>query len=696
MINIIKQQRKKFPKLYEAIRFLIVGGVATIIDMLVMGAVIFLSDRALFANEYLNVFFMKSRASSAVVVSATAIGFVVGLIFNYVFSLLYVYDYDSKEAKTKKGFVLFAILSSIGLALQTVGMYIFYSLLGLNQWIVKIILVFVVLVFNYVTRKLFIFKEKRNRDFAPLVNSDDNISINDKLTVKEKLLNCLFVFSSGCLSLFLYNPETFGVGGKFVKFLPYIYFIMSICIATFLVAIINKKMIGKIKFSIKSKVAIITLIYATVFTFNYMYVKPLNIKNIALAVFSIFAVYCYCYLLINLGIKFVKRFWAECDKLDKKIFIVLSMFGICISIVIALLTRIFMSPALDYDVFFSFDTGMLVAEDYQINQLMPQNDFRHFLMSLAIAPFGIIASIIKINIIKGLIISCIQVLIISYSIVKVRSFLQIKNKALTCAFVVLCVVTSTIMFNVFTAEKFVFALFYIIACIDYSIKKSPYKWVFFVGAISIMTTNIFILPIVLWLDKKPFKEWFAELVVIATIFLSVLILSGQFNLLLFFKNSWDALKIYTTTNISMNFKQYLVFVASILISPKMIFANKISQAMPSTTMAIAGVFVLCVSLLGFILNYKDRYTQVAFYWQCFMFVLLVVIGWGAALNEMFIYSALFLWSTISLIYKFIDRIIKSISVKVHIISAFAGVILIYNIINFINILAFAISKYPTF
>ena len=57
---------------------------------------------------------------------------------------------------------MFALLSLVGLCIHLIGMFIGYDLLGINEWIIKIVLTFVVLVFNYISRKKFVFKEVNN------------------------------------------------------------------------------------------------------------------------------------------------------------------------------------------------------------------------------------------------------------------------------------------------------------------------------------------------------------------------------------------------------------------------------------------------------------------------------------------------------------------------------------------------------
>ena len=72
------------------------------------------------------------------------------------------------------------------------------------------------------------------------------------------------------------------------------------------------------------------------------------------------------------------------------------------------------------------------------------------------------------------------------------------------------------------------------------------------------------------------------------------------------------------------------------------------------------------------------------------------MGWGAALNEMFIYSSCFAWSVIGLIYKFIENICKTDKTKIIVLTCLVVLIVGYNIIEFSRILYYGVVNHPTF
>lgn len=161
MKKLIQNFTAKYPRLAEIIRFLIVGGLATVIDYLVMGIVLYCFEPSLYPHFY-NVWIGGGEPSTAATITGTGFGFTAGLIFNYIFSIIFVFQ-EKGDARTAKGFILFTLLSIGGLLINLGGMYLGYNILKINEWLVKTFFTLVVLVYNYITRKIFLFKGKTNQ-----------------------------------------------------------------------------------------------------------------------------------------------------------------------------------------------------------------------------------------------------------------------------------------------------------------------------------------------------------------------------------------------------------------------------------------------------------------------------------------------------------------------------------------------------
>jgi putative flippase GtrA len=133
------------PLVCEFMRYLVVGGLAFLVDF----GMLVLFNKAVLPELH-----------GYRLYAATAIGFIAGLIFNYIFSLLFVFKTAkySKVGRSISAFLIFAVIGVIGLGLTELGMYAGTALLGINYMFVKIVVTGIVLMWNYLGRKILIFK----------------------------------------------------------------------------------------------------------------------------------------------------------------------------------------------------------------------------------------------------------------------------------------------------------------------------------------------------------------------------------------------------------------------------------------------------------------------------------------------------------------------------------------------------------
>ena len=131
----IKVSKKTENLLIQIFKFGIVGGIAFLIDYIVL-------------------FCCKEFIGLSVLLSA-AIAFTVSVIYNYIASVKWVFDVN-KEKSAKKNFVIFILLSIIGLIITEIIMWIGSDIMKINYLIVKIIATAIVMVFNFITRKIFL------------------------------------------------------------------------------------------------------------------------------------------------------------------------------------------------------------------------------------------------------------------------------------------------------------------------------------------------------------------------------------------------------------------------------------------------------------------------------------------------------------------------------------------------------------
>ncbi len=159
-MNKLKLWTENHKLLAEILRFCIVGGIATIVDFFCMGCVLYAFEPHGYPHFY-NVFFGSNfDPSQSATIVGTGVGFTVGLLVNYLLSIFFVFE-EKGKSKTVTGFIVFTLFSIGGLLIHLLGMWLGYSVLKINEWIVKIFLTIVVLIYNYLTRKFFIFRKAK-------------------------------------------------------------------------------------------------------------------------------------------------------------------------------------------------------------------------------------------------------------------------------------------------------------------------------------------------------------------------------------------------------------------------------------------------------------------------------------------------------------------------------------------------------
>ena len=126
----------------QLVKFGIVGVIATVIDFGVL-------------------VFCKEVLGWAVLLSS-AISFSVSVIFNYLLSMLFVFQ--SGEKNKGKEFILFVLLSLGGLGLNQAIMWLGTKVFAIYYLLVKLCAEVCVPIYNFVTRKLLLEKKSTGGD----------------------------------------------------------------------------------------------------------------------------------------------------------------------------------------------------------------------------------------------------------------------------------------------------------------------------------------------------------------------------------------------------------------------------------------------------------------------------------------------------------------------------------------------------
>lgn len=142
MTKIVKKAKNTYDKVdekyKETFRYIIVGGLTTLVSI----------------TSY---FLIRLILSDVTI--CTLISWVCAVLFAYVANRLFVFK--SKNKNKTKEFVSFVSSRIFSLLVELVVMLLLTSVFKINDKIAKIFVQFIILVLNYITSKLFVFKKEK-------------------------------------------------------------------------------------------------------------------------------------------------------------------------------------------------------------------------------------------------------------------------------------------------------------------------------------------------------------------------------------------------------------------------------------------------------------------------------------------------------------------------------------------------------
>jgi len=156
-------QRKKARR--EYLKSMLAGVLSTVVDFFLTAVFLYF-----FYSDYYDNFFLIPLSSFepaiGVFVVSTMIAWIAGFVLNYVLCIFFVFQYGN-VGKSRLGFIKFLIFGLIGVTITAVLTAIAIAM-GMHPWLAKLIVTLIVFVFNFFTRKYFVFN-------IALIHDDENV-----------------------------------------------------------------------------------------------------------------------------------------------------------------------------------------------------------------------------------------------------------------------------------------------------------------------------------------------------------------------------------------------------------------------------------------------------------------------------------------------------------------------------------------
>ena len=531
------------------------------------------------------------------------------------------------------------------------------------------------------------------------------MKVNNKIYLGwfwSKLIKIILSFSMFFLIIILSNYD--------------VYFdniVICILLGSLFGAIIFYLLLGlKKEFIINKKTLMISFFistYALKYFLNFKYIKfrfileSLNLNgltNIIVFIIGILALPAclfLSYLFMDNFFPKVKSFIKKLDRIEKKYLFIVGVVSTILTIIICSMTIAFTSLS---DVIYTSDSGILASQDAFVNFSHPENDIRQPLFGVFALPFSLLAHFlsnfffIQSGLSYHVIMIIIQFLLNAISTIMLCRLLKLDDKNKKYFYLLFSVSFPYLIFG-FILEQYSIALFYLILSIYISFVYKGINYSYIAATGTLLSSGI-VFPLITKL--KTLKQWFKDVFKCAFLFLVVLIFSGQFVQLLALKYKMDSLStFYGSVLFEDKIYRFSNFISSIFIGTNGKIVNVegdlVYRLVEPSRINYVGLCIFGLLIISFILNRKERIAKISFLWVLFSILVLVLIGWGQPENGLILYGLYFAWAYLILYFMLLKRVLKNI--KLFKIVMYISIIfmLIFNVMELLKILDFAIKVY---
>ena len=265
--------------------------------------------------------------------------------------------------------------------------------------------------------------------------------------------------------------------------------------------------------------------------------------------------------------------------------------------------------------------------------------------------------------------------------------------------------TYSCLFSTLAVETYVISYLWLILFLHLILEQKQQDPILLWGAGGTLLTSLVLTP--LMSDHSPihaFRKWFLDMWRAGLGFLFALVAFGNADLLLnlFSQGTW--IQDFTGDSLvfSQRLLQYLVFLPNCFLSPESRVLEtgrgRISWwLMEPTAVSVLGIGILLLVLCSFLVNRKNKLSQLSFFWVCFSFVILCLIGWGTRENGLNLYALVFAWAIYVLLFQLVEKIsdcLHSRYLLPLVCGAAAIGLLLGNLPGLYALIQFAIQTYP--
>jgi len=428
---------------------------------------------------------------------------------------------------------------------------------------------------------------------------------------------------------------------------------------------------------------------------------------------------------------FTSRFWSWAWRLiqtsDTGERVVVLAAGVLLSLAIVVLysrTVLFYGvtgPGLDgvVDVMYTLDSSELVATDAYVNVGAPANDIRHPLFIAFAMPFALCARAMSLPLFfmpnaYPILLAVVHVFLVLCCLVLLARMLKLHGTEKILFLLMATALFPTLLFTI-NLEKFVLSTFWILVLAEAYCRakeKSPplqekrnvlYLWIAATG--SILTSGMFLPLLVSCQAAARGVRGYLNTLVRSTlaaglVFFVFVTLFGRLPLFTLVGKMFGLTR-FTGVDVSLaeRWRQFVYFVTTCFVPPAA--HVDLSQDYPCywpdpvTSISIAGLVLLGLVVVGFALNWQNRFARICFGWVVCSFLILCVGGWGTSENGLVLYIFYFSWAYVSLLVLLTRKLFAAARpARLALYAATTVFLLVSSLPELYKIVDFGVTYYP--
>lgn len=372
-------------------------------------------------------------------------------------------------------------------------------------------------------------------------------------------------------------------------------------------------------------------------------------------------------------------------------------------------TQGFYGTDVNFNIIYSSNSPYLVKNNAYMTLTNSENDIRQPVFAVFASPFiGIPYLFGKIlnagPSLNAILVNSVQIIMLFAANLMLAKMIKLNPVKRAC-FMLLFYSTHTNMLFTLMMEQYIVAYFWLALFVYLISEKQQQDHIAMWGAGGTLLTGIFFVPF--FSSKsfvKDFKGWFMDTVKAGCGFVAVILVFCRFDVIYNLTARISFLGEFTGRNLSLMEKvfQYTQFVLNYFTAPdagpNTITMDYITWQMnPVTGISFAGIAILFLAVISFILNRNKKSSLLSVCWIGFSVIILVSLGWGTKENGLILYELYFGWAILILLFQLIEKIEDMLKIKciLPVVSiCIAGTLFVINIPAVIEMIYFTAAFYP--